>query len=322
MESKVNYTLVGIFVLFFSVSIIAFAFWLGKYNDDDSKYLRYKTYITESVAGLSPEASVKFHGVDVGKVESIQINPSNSEEVELILKIQKETPVKIDSTATLQFFGVTGLAFIEISGGAKNAPILPTSVDSPGIIPTTPSLIKRLDESLSQVATTLTETLQHIDHVFSDQNTDNISETLKNLKVLSKKVTDYQDEIDLLLKNSLDAEANLNRTMARVSDSADSVNASADTFKLVMKNDMAPTLKSMEETSRKSQILIKKIEQSLDRGDYNLQAIASPAATELNELLEQTRTLSIEMERTLQSLRTSPSDILFKQSKPKPGPGE
>lgn len=322
MESKVNYTVVGVFVLFFSAALIAFAFWLGKYNDDESKYRRYKIYITESVAGLAPEASVKFHGVDVGMVESIRINPLNSEEVELLLKIRQETPVKIDSTATLKFFGVTGLAFIEISGGAKNTPLLPTSADNPGVIPTTSSLIKRIDESLSQVATTLTETLQHIDQIFSDKNNDNVSETLENLKFLSRKITAYQDEIDLLLKNTIETQKNLDRTMAKVSDSADSVNTSANTFKIVMRDNMAPTLKSLKETSLHSHALIQKIDQSIDRGDYNLQSIASPATTELGELLEQTRTLSAEMERTLKTLRESPSDILFKQSKPIPGPGE
>lgn len=322
MESKVNYPLVGLFVLLFSAALLAFAFWLGKYNDDESQYRRYKVYITESVSGLSPEASVKFHGVDVGMVESMEINPSNSEEVELILKIKKETPIKVDSTATLKFFGITGLAFIEINGGAKNAPLLKTSPYAPGVIPTTPSIIKRIDESLSQVAVSLTDTLEHINRVLSTKNTQNISETLENLKNFSLKVADYQQEIDVLLKNSVDTENNLNRTMIKVSDSADSVNHSADTFKIVMRDSMAPTLKSMHETSEKSRVLIQKIEHSIDRGDYDFNSIASPTTTELNALLEQTKILSAEMERTLQSLRNSPSDILFKQSKPTPGPGE
>ncbi len=70
MESKVNYTLVGVFVLLMSSLLIAFAFWLGKYNDSASAYAHYKVYLTESVAGLAPEAAVKFHGVDMGKVAS------------------------------------------------------------------------------------------------------------------------------------------------------------------------------------------------------------------------------------------------------------
>ena len=74
MESKINYIIVGAFVVLFSIGIAAFVFWLEKYGaEEDYKY--YKTFMSESVSGLSREASVKYRGVDVGIVETIQINP-------------------------------------------------------------------------------------------------------------------------------------------------------------------------------------------------------------------------------------------------------
>ncbi|MDD4854808.1 MAG: MlaD family protein [Sulfuricurvum sp.] len=322
MESKVNYTLVGLFVLLLSGLLIVFAFWLGKYNDDESQYRLFKVYITESISGLAPEAAVKFHGVDVGLVEKIQINPRNSEEVELTLKIKKETPIRTDSTATLKFFGITGLAFIEIGGGSKNSPLLITSDDNIAIIPTAPSLIKRLDETLSSVVTKLSDTLDHTNAIMSDKNTKNFSATLQNLKILSQQINSYQDEIDVLLKNSIQTGKKLDETMLKVGTSADKVGSSLDTFKVTMRDSLSPTMKAWAETSKKSNALIEKIETSMNRGDYDLQAIASDSTVELNALLVQSRTLLSEMELTLKSLRESPSDILFKESTPNPGPGE
>lgn len=322
MESKVNYTLVGFFVLLLTGALISFAFWLGKYNDDERQYQQYKVYITESISGLSPEAAVKFHGVDVGKVETIRINPLNSEEVELILKIKKETPIRIDSMATLKFFGITGLAFIEIAGGSKNSPLLLTSKNNIAIIPTAPSLIKRLDETLSSVVTKLSDTLDHTNAIMSDSNTKNFSITLQNLKILTQRINSYQDEIDVLLKNSIQTGKKLDETMLKVGTSADKVGSSMDTFKVTMRDSLSPTMKSWAETSKKSNTLIDKIETSMNRGDYDLQSIASDSTIELNALLVQSRSLLSEMELTLKSLRESPSDILFKESTPKPGPGE
>ncbi len=322
MESKVNYTLVGFFVLLLTGAMIAFAFWLGKYNDDERQYQHYKVYITESISGLAPEAAVKFHGVDVGKVETIRINPLNSEEVELILKIKKDAPIKTDSTASLKFFGITGLAFIEISGGAKNSPLLVTSKNDIAIIPTSPSLIKRLDETLSSVVTKLSDTLDHTNAIMSDNNTKNFSVTLQNLKILTQRMNSYQDEIDLLLKNSIQTGKKLDETMLKVGNSADKVGSSLDTFKVTMRDSLSPTMKAWTETSKKSNALIEKIETSMDRGDYDFQAIASESTVELNALLLQSRSLLIEMELTLKSLRESPSDVLFKESTPNPGPGE
>jgi phospholipid/cholesterol/gamma-HCH transport system substrate-binding protein len=318
MESKVNYTLVGFFVLVLTAGLITFAFWLGKYNDDESQYQQFKVYITESISGLAPEASVKFHGVDVGKVETIRINPLNSEEVELTLKIKKDTPIKTDSTATLKFFGITGLAFIEIGGGAKNSPLLLTSKNNIAIIPTSPSLIKRLDETLSSVVTKLSVTLDHTNAIMSDNNTKNFSATLANLKILTQKINSYQDEIDLLLNNSIQTGKNLDQTMIKVSNSADSVGSSMDTFKVTMRDSLTPTMSAWKETSKKADSLIETIQSTMNNGDYDIQS----SAHELDALILRSYTTLSEMERTLKSLRESPSDLLFKESTPKSGPGE
>jgi len=318
MESKVNYSLVGIFVILFSIAILAFVFWLGKYNDDEAQYQYFKVYITESVSGLAPEATVKFHGVDVGLVESIQINPNNSEEVELLLKIKKTTPIKNDSTAVLKFFGITGLAFIEISGGAKNAPLLHTSPNNIATIPTTPSLIKRLDETLSLVVTKFSQTLDKTNNILSDKNSENFSQTLANLKTMTQQMNNYQDEIDTLLHNSIQTGQNMDDMMARVGKSSDTVNDSMATFKITMRDGFHPTMLAWRETSKNVDILTKTINANLARGDYD----TSASIVELNTLMIQSRTLLGEMEQTLKNLKQSPSDLLFKETKSIPGPGE
>lgn len=322
MESKVNYTLVGVFVLLMFSLLIVFAFWLGKYNDRAKAYSNYKVYLTESAAGLAPGAAVKFNGVDVGKVSSIRINPKNSEEIELTLKVKKETPIRTDSTAMLQFFGITGLAFIEIKGGSRMSPLIITSGDTTAVIPTAPSLIKRLDKTLSSLITKLSDTLDHTNAVMSPQNTKNFSDTLSNLKILTQRINSYQDEIDLLLKNSLQTGQHIDQAMIKVGDSANTVKDSMETFKITMRERFSPTMKSWEATSKKTNAFLEKIDTSINRGDYDLQTITANSTVELNELLAQSRVLQNEMELTLKSLRESPSDLLFKQSKLNPGPGE
>lgn len=322
MESRVNYTAVGIFVILFSIALVSFAFWLGKYNQDEGQYRRYKVFITESVSGLAPEAAVKFHGVDVGKVESMEINTHNSEEVELILKIKKETPIKTDSIAILKFYGITGLAFIEIAGGSRHAPLLSNGNNTVPTIPSSPSLITRLDESLSNVAAKLSSTLDHADRIFSDQNVENVAQSLEHLRSLTTQIDGYQGEIKTLLAQSIALEYNASKSLSEMGDAAGSVKTASGNFNTLIQTKMSTTLESLEATSKESHQLIKKLETNMDRGDYDIRTIAAPASNDLSVLLEQTRTLTTEMEMTLRSLRESPSDLLFKKSTPKPGPGE
>ena len=77
MYSKVNYTVVGVFVLLFGIGVVWFAFWLGKYGMED-EYYTYKLEMSDSVSGLSEDADVMLRGVDIGRVTKIQINPKNS----------------------------------------------------------------------------------------------------------------------------------------------------------------------------------------------------------------------------------------------------
>lgn len=323
MESRVNYTAVGVFVVLLTVSLVAFAFWLGKYNQNERDYRRYEVYMTESVSGLAPEAAVKFHGVNVGTVEDIRINPVNSEEVVLTLKIQKETPIKTNSTAVLKFYGITGLAFIEIVGGTKDAPFLSTGdEDTVATIPSAPSLIQRLDESLSNVAFKLSTTLDRADRLFDDKNIDNVAQTLANLRTLTAQIDGYQAQIKSLLANAAALENNATGSLSAITESAQSVQNTSANLNGLIQTKMAATLESLEATSNESRTLIRNIEASLERGDYDVRSVASPTVAELNALIQQSRELSADMEKTLRSIRENPSDLLFKKSTPKPGPGE
>lgn len=322
MESKVNYTAVGIFVLLLGSALVAFAFWLGKYNQDEAAYHRYHVYITESVSGLAPEAAVKFHGVDVGKVESIRINPLNSEEVELTLKIEKTTPIKTDSTAVLKFYGITGLAFIEIVGGSKDAPLLTTSQHNIATIPSSASLIKRLDESLSNVASKLSTTLDRADRIFSDRNVDNIAQSLEHFRSLTAQIDGYQNQIQTLLERSIALESNATDSLGSMKEAAIGIKTTSSNFNTLTQTKMATVLESLAATSQESHRLIRKIESNIDRGEYDLQSMVQPTAAELGDLIQRTQALIKEMENALQTLRESPSDLLFKKSTPKLGPGE
>lgn len=322
MESRINYTLVGLFVVIFSTALVIFAFWLGKHNRDNSHYNHYIVYLSESVAGLAPEAAVKFHGVDVGKVERIRINPSNSEEVELTLKIEKETPIKTDSYAILKFYGITGLAYIEIEGGNNNAPRLQTSKDHFGVIPASASLIKRLDESLSTVAFKLSHTLDKMDEVLNQKNIENFSKTLAYLHSVSRQMDGYQHEIKDLLLQAKTLESNASESLSAMKSAAGSVKKSSESFNTMLETKITKTLESLEQTSLQTRSLIQQLETAAKRGEYDLASITEPSAKEIETTLNQARKTLGELDGILSEIKSSPSDLILKRSAPNPGPGE
>jgi len=163
MEPKVNYALVGAFVLVLTAALAGAALWLGE-GDYRKVYDRYYAYLGESVSGLNVNSPVKYRGVVVGRVKEIILNPDNTEEVRLTFDIARGTPVKEDTLAVLDTQGLTGLAIVNLTGGSKTSPPLEAA---PGqeypVIKSGPSLLYRLDTALSRLLAdqSLTKLLSH-----------------------------------------------------------------------------------------------------------------------------------------------------------------
>jgi phospholipid/cholesterol/gamma-HCH transport system substrate-binding protein len=292
MESRINYIIVGAFVVFISIGLAGFVFWLEKFgSQDDFRY--YKTFMKESVSGLSLDASVKYRGVNVGTVKSIRINPENSEEVELLLRVKKETPVKEDMVVILKFYGFTGLAFVEIGGGSKISPLLNSLNGEIPVIKSAPSTYTKINESLPDIAQNLSKSLAKIEILLDEENLKNIRESINNIRDITFHVKNYKDDIDTLVKNGVVMEGKVIAAFDKVADAADEVKHVAS-----------------------------EMEKSIHQGDYNLREISSPTFQQTNELLDELKTLVISIEEMILSMQSNPRDFFLKQTAPRFGPGE
>jgi len=152
MEPKVNYTLVGLFIVLLSAALITGVLWLSR-TDYRGVYDRYYTYMDESVSGLSNDSSVKYRGVDVGRVKEAILNPDNPEQVRIALDIVRGTPIKEDTVAVLETQGLTGITTVNLTGSSRAAPALKAV---PGenfpVIKSRPSFYAQLSGSLSRLA--------------------------------------------------------------------------------------------------------------------------------------------------------------------------
>lgn len=292
MESKVNNLLVGSFVLIFVIGLVGFMFWLEDFRsmDDDAFY---KVYFEKSVAGLSRSAPVKYRGVDIGIVESIRINPKNSEEIELLLKVYIEAPVKKDSVAVLKSHGLTGLAFIELEGGSNDSPLLKSQTGEIPVIESAPSTFDKLNDSLPEITMNLLQALDRINAVLSDENLTNFNALIKNSADITASIKGYEDELDTLLENGLIMEEKAILSLDKTADAADKIGQVTQAFN-----------------------------NSLQRGDYNLKAMSASTREQADALLDRLNALSVQLEQTLSDIQRSPRDLLFKEASPRPGPGE
>jgi phospholipid/cholesterol/gamma-HCH transport system substrate-binding protein len=101
-----------LFTLLLAVALIAAGLWFRR---DAIRFAEYTVTTTSSVSGLKSEAAVRYRGVDVGRVESIKIEPGSSGRIHIRIGVQEDTPITRSTYAQPGYQGVTGLAFVALN---------------------------------------------------------------------------------------------------------------------------------------------------------------------------------------------------------------
>ncbi len=308
MESKVNYAAIGLFVLVLGAAFVAGVLWLASGGSFQKKYDYYLAMVNESVSGLNPNAPVKYRGVDVGKVSAIELDPDNPEQVRLTFAIERGTPIKEDTEAVLKTQGLTGIAYVELSGGARDSPPLRARAgEEHPVIRTKPSLSARLENVLTNVLGNLDRTSANVNAILSDENQAAFRDALADISTVARTLAARKGTIDAAIAsaartfdNSARVSAQLGPVIDRLARSADAVEAMAD------------------ETARASASAGKTIEAI----GPDVKRFTSETLPELELLLGEASLLTSSLRRLSEHIERSPGGLLIGRRPLQPGPGE
>ena len=144
MSTKSSKFLIGLFVIVGLLILAATIIWVGA-SRVLMKGSLYAAYFDESVQGLQVDSAIKYRGVEIGKVQSIDVAP-DYRLVEVIMKIDLEGDLQHHTIASLKTAGITGIVFIELDriqdDELSNSPKLTFKSDYP-VIPSRRSEISR-----------------------------------------------------------------------------------------------------------------------------------------------------------------------------------
>ncbi len=197
MESEKRYFLEGLFIVVFTVAMAGAFVWLAKTGHRDD--VMYRIRFHESVAGLALGDAVKYEGVDIGNVKSMDLDHEDPTAVLVSVALRKDAPVKTDTRATLKMKGITGTMFIELHGGTQGAGLLAEATqpgETPEIASEKSSLNLALDElpKLLQSFGTLEQKTQRLLSDMGDV-TRNAKTASKNAVSASKNVVETTEAV-------------------------------------------------------------------------------------------------------------------------------
>lgn len=307
METRVQYVLVGLFVLVLGAAGIGISLWLA-FGDISQQYKTYKVYMTESVSGLYVDAPVKYRGVEIGKVTRLDLDPVNPQRVAVWLDIKPEVPIRVDTVATLNVQGLTGIASIELSGGSPESPLLEkrTGENYP-VIRTGPSLFRRFDTAISELIRNLNQVTADLHVLMGAENRIRITEILDNTAKVTSLFSDQRQQLEQgitgFARFSSDlatAGQDLPSLMAAVTESAESVRRMAEEYRA-----MGNALK-----------------QQMEVGGDAIQRLSVDTVPEMQRSMVELQSLINSLQQLADGLEQDPSQLLYGPSRLQKGPGE
>lgn len=286
MESKSNYTIIGLAVLILATGLLSVGLWLSV-GFDRKQYDTYIVYMNEPVSGLSDESAVKYNGVRVGYVSNIELSPSDPQKVKLLLKIEAGMPITISTQATLISQGITGTTYLGLTATSSSLiPIQKTELELYPVIPYKPSFYYLLEKNINRLS-------NQVNRVFNKKNTVNISKTLKHIEAITRVISANDAAINQTMRDLPVLVKTLEHSALRFNTMAQDVSIAGTQFTKTMK-----------------------------AGKNSIDQISQQTVPAAVILLRRLDTIAANLEVVSNQLRQNPAVIIRGSAAPKHGPGE
>lgn len=114
----------GIMVLLSGIVLLAFIAAILKFRP---RIAQNEYHVSMSdIGGLDRGADVRFGGMIVGRVTSVESNPDNHTQMRIVAKVNNDTPVNTASRAYIGQISLTSEKHLEITTGSREASLLPS----------------------------------------------------------------------------------------------------------------------------------------------------------------------------------------------------
>ena len=227
METRARYAIIGAFTLVVIVLAFGFIYWLKRLDETGLRSTIYFEF-QGTVGGLAAGGAVFFAGIKVGNVTTLAFDPQDPNKVLVTADVRVDTPIKVDSHAEVGSNLLTGVAYIDMSGG---------SPDAPSVFTQSPPKIIGSRSALSDVIGTASTTLNNVNEIvarvdkFLAQNEDSITKTTQNIENFTNSLAENSNGVKDFLANVAKMSqtvSDLSEKLAAVVDKADKIVAAVD----------------------------------------------------------------------------------------------
>ncbi len=309
MENKSHALAAGLFVVVLTAMVIAMSLWLGR---DNTIYAKYELSTLDSVSGLQLQAPVRYKGVPVGKVTSIEFDPDKNGKVLIIIAVNAEAPITQTTYAMLGFQGVTGLAHIQLNDDSTSSTTpLPAGPDGIPRLPMRPSPFGQIAEQGPVIMQQVEDATRKVNDLLSDTNQQALMATVANLGQAAQSLDALGKRLQVTVDSKLDpALASLPAVAQDVRKTLAGIDRTAQ--------DVGRTVSSLAGKGGAVDQMAAAVEQVSNAADnFNRGTLPN-----LNRTMGEVGSAARRLGDTADSFKNNPQSLIYGSSNALPGPGE
>lgn len=309
METRANYALIGAFVLMAVVTVVGFVLWLGssQLNRDFTEY----DVVFQGPVSLEEGASVRYIGIKVGEVESVRIDGRDASKVRARLRVDKATPVKVDSTAVIDFAGITGVTFVQITSGSDNAgPLLPQPYEDIPQIDAGATPLAALFDGGTAIIGQAGDALDQAGALLTDENIAAFGQTLHNIEAITSTLA---EDDGTLLAQATATMASLERAADRLaiaSDTATGVAGSVETEVKTLNAELQLLVSELKTASQEASLTLAETRTAIVKTNELIDGSAGQTISQTSLAAQDLRRLTTRLDRLIRDLEQNPESLV------------
>jgi phospholipid/cholesterol/gamma-HCH transport system substrate-binding protein len=303
METRAHYVAVGAFVLAMVTLAFVAVLWLAR-SELTSERAMYEIYFKGPVSGLRIGAPVEYAGVPAGKVADIRIDPNNVEQIRVTVEIDAGIAIKTDAVASVETNILSGVSYIQIVGGTKDAPLLmPQPGQRYAVIRAHRSRLASVTARAPQLLDRLIETTDSLNEVLSEKNRVALAESLENLRIFTGGLADRRQDIAEFTATANEAA----RGLMRLIDNVDKSYAGNDGIG----NRLAGAINDFDKVARNLSETNKQLQSAVQDVRPGLRSFSQQTLSDIGSLVTEARRLVAGLSRLAAEIERDPSQVLF-----------
>jgi phospholipid/cholesterol/gamma-HCH transport system substrate-binding protein len=303
MENRAHALAAGLFTLLLGAALVAVALWFSR---DGVAYIPFQVTTTTSVAGLKVEAPVRYRGVEVGKVESIRIDPGSNGQIHIRLGVIEGTPVTRSTYARLGYQGVTGLAYVALDDSGESAELLKIDPRKVAEIPMRRSIMDSGEDLIAAFG----EIAKRVNTLLDDDNQKAVRRALVGLEMATLKTAALAEKTAALADQLQPGVAGV---PGLVGDTRSAIGNA---------NQLIGNLSGLASKIEERVEALGRVAKSVEEVGTTARAVHDETLPRLNALVDDLHKETRALDRLINALGEHPQSFVFGAPPGKPGPGE